>query len=187
MYVQCPRFPPSFCLFHLLHYETVGRLPPFKLTAGSELVWAWAMWILAWANPTLLIWTMDLIFKSIFLYLSYVIPCIFSFIIWKQWLCHVHVCVRRDKSCKNTCGNFTRLWCRHETTTCYTPGIYANLATCTLLSGEFFLHYKLLYRLPNSGTMHSFRDDLVAMLAFFTVILREWYEQLVNHFSLIKA
>ena len=49
-----------------------------------------------------------------------------------------------------------------------------------MLSGEFFLHYKLLYRLPNSGAMHSFRDDLVAMLAFLTVILREWYEQSIS-------
>ena len=47
-------------------------------------------------------------FMSIFLYLSYVIPCISNFTLWKQCVCHVHVCACMDKSCKNTCGNFTR-------------------------------------------------------------------------------
>ena len=112
------------------------------------------------------------IFMFIFLYLSF----------------HVYsashsgnVCVRRDKSCKSTCGNFTRFDVGMELLLAIPHAVYiANLVTCTLPSGDFFLHYKLLHRLPNSGAMHSFRGDLVAKLAFFTVILRECYEQLIS-------
>ena len=92
-------------------------------------------------------------------------------------MCHVHVCVCMDKSCKNTCGNFTRLDVGMQLLLAITQVYIANF---TLPSGDFLLHYKLLGFLCNSEAMHSFRDDLVAKLTFFTVILHEWYEQSIS-------
>lgn len=123
-------------------------------------------------------------FMSIFLYLSYVNDILYLCLSFYNMsfhayptshsgnnvcVCHVHVCACMDKGCKNTCGNFTRLDVGMQLLLAI-PQYISQTWLHVLRHQGTFLHYMLLYRHPNSGVMHSFRDDLVAKLAVFTVI-----------------